>query len=149
MRNNLNRVSGLNSSENEKRLKIHGYNELEKHDSPSIWTLILDQFNDTPVRSLLVAAIISLVLAVYNGGEGDDEFTPFVEPKVTFLTLIINTITSIWQENNAEKALRELKEIQSKNPNVIRDNHRTPDLPAKELVHGDIVELKVGDKERF
>ncbi|KAF5940786.1 hypothetical protein HYC85_021953 [Camellia sinensis] len=142
----VNRVAGLNSSEIEKRLRIHGYNELEKHEGPSIWTLILDQFNDTLVRILLAAAIVSFVLALYDGGEGGDEFTAFVEPIVIFLILIVNAIVGVWQENNAEKALEALKEIQSENANVIRDNRRTSNLPAKELVPGDIVELKVGDK---
>ncbi|XP_058210763.1 calcium-transporting ATPase 4, endoplasmic reticulum-type-like [Rhododendron vialii] len=141
------KTSGLSYWEVQKRLKIHGYNELEKHDGPSIWRLILDQFNDTLVRILLAAAIISFVLAWYDGGEGGgDELTAFVEPMVIFLILILNAIVGVWQENNAEKALEALKEIQSDSASVIREGKRIPNLPAKELVPGDIVELKVGDK---
>ncbi|KAH7842550.1 hypothetical protein Vadar_006618 [Vaccinium darrowii] len=139
--------SGLSYWEVQNRLKIHGYNELEKHDGPSIWRLILDQFNDTLVRILLMAAVISFILAWYDGGEsGGDELTAFVEPMVIFLILILNAIVGVWQENNAEKALEALKEIQSDSACVIRDGKRIPTLPAKELVPGDIVELKVGDK---
>ncbi|KAA8518838.1 hypothetical protein F0562_016388 [Nyssa sinensis] len=108
--------------------------------------LILDQFNDTLVRILLAAAIISFVLAWCDGGEGGDELTPFVEPLVIFLILIVNALVGVWQENNAEKALEALKEIQSEQATVIRDSKRIPNFPAKELVPGDIVELKVGDK---
>ncbi|CAL5388127.1 unnamed protein product [Camellia sinensis] len=144
----VNRVSGLTSSEVEKRRQIHGYNELDKHDGPSIWTLILDQFNDTLVRILLAAAMVSFVLALCDGGQegSGDKLTPFVEPLVIFLILIVNAIVGVWQENNAEKALEALKEIQSEQATVIRDNQRITNLVAKELVPGDVVELKVGDK---
>ncbi|XP_077214820.1 calcium-transporting ATPase 1, endoplasmic reticulum-type-like [Tasmannia lanceolata] len=138
---------GLSSSEALKRLQIYGYNELEKHNGPSIFRLILDQFNDTLVRILLFAAVISFVLAWYDGDEGGEmEITAFVEPLVIFLILIINAIVGVWQENNAEKALEALKEIQSENATVKRGGEIIPNLPAKELVPGDIVQLKVGDK---
>ncbi|XP_061366637.1 calcium-transporting ATPase 4, endoplasmic reticulum-type-like isoform X1 [Gastrolobium bilobum] len=139
--------SGLNSNEVENRRRIYGSNELEKHEGQSIWSLILEQFNDTLVRILLAAAIISFVLAWYDGDEGSEmEITAFVEPLVIFLILIVNAIVGVWQESNAEKALEALKEIQSEHAMVIRDNVKIPNLPAKDLVPGDIVELKVGDK---
>lgn len=139
--------AGLSTEEVENRLKIYGLNELEKHEGQSIWSLVLDQFNDTLVRILLAAAIISFVLAWYDGDEGGEmEITAFVEPLVIFLILIVNAIVGVWQESNAEKALDALKEIQSEHAVVIRGGAKIPNLPAKDLVPGDIVELKVGDK---
>ncbi|KAK9756686.1 hypothetical protein RND81_01G114600 [Saponaria officinalis] len=138
---------GLTSEEVEKRRKIYGLNELDKHEGPSIWRLILDQFNDTLVRILLGAAVVSFVLAWYGGDEGGEMgITAFVEPLVIFLILIVNAFVGVWQESNAEKALEALKEIQSEHASVIRDGKKDASLPAKELVPGDIVELRVGDK---
>ncbi|KAL7590676.1 hypothetical protein Lser_V15G38458 [Lactuca serriola] len=143
----VDREYGLSDAEVEKRLEIHGLNELEKHEGPSVFRLILDQFNDTLVRILLVAAVISFVLAWYDGDEGGEmEITAFVEPLVIFLILILNAIVGVWQESNAEKALEALKEIQSEHATVIRNGRKVTGLPAKELVPGDIVELRVGDK---
>ncbi|CAK9139638.1 unnamed protein product, partial [Ilex paraguariensis] len=51
-----------------------------------------------------------------------------------------------WQENNAEKALEALKEIQSEQATVIRDGQKLSHFPSKDIVPGDIVELRVGDK---
>lgn len=137
---------GLSSEEVENKRKIYGYNELEKHEGTSIFKLILEQFNDTLVRILLAAAVVSFVLAWYDGEEGGEmEITAFVEPLVIFLILIVNAIVGIWQENNAEKALEALKEIQSEQASVIRNGKRTS-IVAKDLVPGDIVELRVGDK---
>ncbi|KAK1373648.1 ER-type Ca2+-ATPase 1 [Heracleum sosnowskyi] len=141
------REDGLSNEEVEKRRRLFGCNELEKHEGQSIIRLILDQFNDTLVRILLVAAVVSFVLAWYDGDEGGEmEVTAFVEPLVIFLILIVNAIVGVWQESNAEKALEALKEIQSAQATVIRGGKRNSSLPAKELVPGDIVELRVGDK---
>lgn len=143
----VSRDFGLSSEEYEKRLQIYGLNELEKHEGPSIWRLILDQFNDTLVRILLCAAVVSFVLAWIDGDEGGEMgITAFVEPLVIFLILIVNAFVGVWQESNAEKALEALKEIQSEHAAVIRNGKKVPSLPAKELVPGDIVELRVGDK---
>lgn len=143
----VDRNRGLSEDEIIKRRQIYGFNELEKHEGQSILRLILDQFNDTLVRILLGAAVISFVLAWLDGEEGGEkEITAFVEPLVIFLILIVNAIVGVWQESNAEKALEALKEIQSETACVIRDGKRISSLPAKELVPGDIVELKVGDK---
>ncbi|XAR69005.1 Calcium-transporting ATPase [Bertholletia excelsa] len=142
---------GLSSPEVEKRRGIHGYNELEKHEGPSLWSKILAQFDDLLVRILLGAAVVSFFLAWRRGeanhdDENDDELTPFVEPLVIFLTLILNAIVGLWQESNAERALEALREIQSENATVIRDGRKIPGLPSRELVPGDVVELKVGDR---
>lgn len=143
----VNREFGLLADGVQKKRQIYGWNELDKHEGPSILKLILDQFNDTLVRILLAAAVISFVLAWYDGDEGGEmEITAFVEPLVIFLILIVNAIVGVWQENNAEKALEALKEIQSQQATVLRDGRKITNLPARELVPGDIVELRVGDK---
>ncbi|XP_051113207.1 calcium-transporting ATPase 1, endoplasmic reticulum-type-like [Andrographis paniculata] len=143
----VSRENGLSADEVEKRRQVYGFNELEQHEGVSIFRLILDQFNDTLVRILLVAAVVSFVLALYDGEEGGEkEITAFVEPLVIFLILIVNAVVGVWQENNAEKALDALKEIQSEHATVIREGRKISNLPAKELVPGDIVELRVGDK---
>ena len=138
---------GLSTEEVLRRHSEYGPNELEKISGPSIWQLVLEQFNDTLIRILLVAAVISFVLAWFNGDEGEEMgITAFVEPLVIFLILIVNAIVGVWQESNAEKALEALKEIQSEHATVRRDGKIVPNLPAKDLVPGDIVELRAGDK---
>lgn len=55
----------------------------------SVWKLIIDQFNDTLVRILLVATIVSFVLAWIDGDEGGEtDIIVFVKPLVIFLILI-------------------------------------------------------------
>lgn len=78
-----------------------------------------------------------------NGEEG---VQAFVEPFVILLILIINAVVGVWQEHNAENALEALKELQNCHAQCIREGELIPDLPASELVPGDIVEVNVGDK---
>ncbi|KAH7296156.1 hypothetical protein KP509_26G011600 [Ceratopteris richardii] len=139
--------SGLSKSEAEERRKVYGYNELEKQPSHPLWKLVLEQFDDMLVKILLVAAIISFVLAYFDGhGDGGVDITAYVEPFVILTILVINAIVGVWQESNAERALEALKEMQSEHAKVLRDEIFISDLPARELVPGDIVELRVGDK---
>ncbi|XP_041006887.1 calcium-transporting ATPase, endoplasmic reticulum-type [Juglans microcarpa x Juglans regia] len=138
---------GLSTYEAEKRRERHGWNELAKEKGKPLWRLVLEQFDDMLVKILLVAACISFILAYMHGGEfGQSGFEAYVEPFVIVLILVLNAIVGVWQESNAEKALEALKEMQCESGKVLRDGYFVPELPARELVPGDIVELRVGDK---
>lgn len=138
---------GLSTAEADNRQMKYGYNELEKHPSHPLWKLVLEQFDDMLVKILLVAAIISFILAYFDGhGDGGVDITAYVEPLVILTILILNAIVGVWQESNAERALEALKEMQSEHAKVMRNGVFMSDLPARELVPGDIVELRVGDK---
>jgi len=139
---------GLSSSEAAARLRAYGPNELAEHPGPSLLRLLLDQFEDTLVRILLAAAAVSFVLALSSSTASGSAPTlaAFVEPLVIFLILVVNAAVGVWQEANAERALDALREIQSHHAAVLRDGGWVPALPARDLVPGDVVQLRVGDK---
>ncbi|XP_052211522.1 calcium-transporting ATPase, endoplasmic reticulum-type [Diospyros lotus] len=138
---------GLSTYEVEKWRERYGWNELQKDKGKPLWRLVLEQFDDMLVKILLLAAVTSFILAYLHGDEtGESGFEAYVEPFVIILILILNAIVGVWQETNAEKALEVLKEMQCESAKVLRDGYLILDLPARELVPGDIVELRVGDK---
>ncbi|KAH9316986.1 hypothetical protein KI387_018755 [Taxus chinensis] len=144
---NVSLEKGLSFQEVEKRQQRYGWNELQKENGKPLWKLILEQFNDTLVKILLGAACISFLLAYLDKNDsGEGGMTAYVEPLVILLILMLNAVVGVWQETNAEKALEALKEMQSEQAKVLRDGYSIPHLPARELVPGDIVELRVGDK---
>lgn len=136
---------GLSLDQVKSNQKKYGPNELPTEEGKTIWQLVLEQFDDLLVKILLLAAIISFVLALFE--EHEDSFTAFVEPLVILLILIANAVVGVWQERNAESAIEALKEYEPEMGKVVRqDKSGIQKIRAKEIVPGDVVEVSVGDK---
>ncbi|KAJ9505729.1 hypothetical protein QJQ45_012821 [Haematococcus lacustris] len=139
-------ASGLTSAQVAERRQIYGLNELSKEPPTPLWKLILEQFDDTLVKILLGSAAVSFGLAFYDGEVEHEGLRAFVEPLVILLILVLNAAVGVWQESRSEAALDALKELQCESARVLRDGKLISDLPSKELVPGDVVELHVGDR---
>lgn len=96
------------------------------------------------MRILLLAAIVSFILAIF-GGDHDEGITAYVEPFVILTILIANATIGVWQESNAENALEALKSMQPDYAKVIR-NGQIETILSVELVPGDVVQVSQGDK---
>lgn len=139
-------TTGLSDDEVQARIAKYGYNELAKEPPTPLWKLIAEQFQDTLVQILVASAFVSFLLAWFGGDEEEEGFRAFVEPLVIVMILILNAAVGVWQESRSEAALDALKELQSETARVIRGGKLISELPSRELVPGDIVELRVGDR---
>lgn len=132
---NTNSVSGLNSEEVEKRLKENGYNQLKEPKKESIFVKFLNQFKDTMVIILLVAALISILV----------EPTEWIDSLIILVVVLINAILGVAQESKAEKSLEALKNMTAPTAKVVRNGKATV-VDAKDLVVGDLLILEAGDR---
>ena len=144
----LDPARGLGAKQVAAARSAHGFNELDKEDGKPLWKLVLEQFDDALVKILLLAAVVSFALAfTEERAPGEDiSLVDFVEPGVILLILVLNAIVGVWQESNAENALEALKEMQSETARCLRDGAWRHDLPARELVPGDLIEIRTGDR---
>ncbi|MBC7194178.1 MAG: HAD-IC family P-type ATPase [Caldisericia bacterium] len=124
---------GLTKEEAENRLKIYGENALPEKKPKSIFVRIYDQIKNFLVLILIFSAIISAFL-----GE-------LIDSIAIIAIVIINAFIGIYQEINAEKSLKALKQLSSPTTKVIREG-KIIQIPTRELVPGDIVILETGDK---
>lgn len=125
-------MNGLTAEEAKKRLEQYGYNKLQEGKRKGVLQVFAEQFADLLVVILIIAAIIS---ALTGGLEGTI---------VILAVLILNAILGTVQHFKAQKSLDSLKAMAAPNARVIRDGQKM-EVPAAELVPGDILLLEAGD----
>ncbi|WP_046215945.1 cation-translocating P-type ATPase [Paenibacillus wulumuqiensis] len=128
---------GLTSQQVMERQSTKGLNQYEEEKKESLLHKIGHQLSEVTTIILLIASAISLYLA-FTAEHG------FAEPAVIIAIVILNTVLGIRQENNAERALEALKNMNTQMTTVIRD-HNKQLIDARELVPGDIILLETGD----
>jgi len=132
---------GLTQEEAEKRLAENGRNELAKAKSKSMFSRIAEQIINPMILILLAAATVSVILAALEPGGG---LHAYAESAVILAVVILNTILGVVQESKAEKAIEALQEMSAATAKVRRGNI-VSQIPASELVIGDMVLIEAGD----
>ena len=130
---------GLSSQEADEKLEEFGKNELKEKAKKSNLSRFLDQFKDMMIIILLIAALVSFVIALYEG-----ETKAFAEPILILLIVILNALMGSLQEAKAEKALEALKSMTSLQARAYRDGEEVV-LDSSLLVPGDLIHLEAGD----
>lgn len=137
--NELNtRQGGLTEDEANKRLEKYGANNLKEKKKESLFIKFIKQFNDFMIIVLIIAAIISAIVAKTNGS-GD-----YIDSIIIIAIVIFNAIMGLIQEEKAEKSLEALKKMSAPNAKV-RRNGKIQEIEASQVVPGDVVILEAGN----
>ena len=126
-------TKGLSCQEAKARLAIWGENAISTKKDGSALTLAIRQFQSTVVILLLAAAAVS-----YWGGE-------HLQGSGIVIAVLINALVGFATEMKAKVSLEKLEAMAGPTARVIRDGLEN-DLPAKELVPGDLILLESGDR---
>ncbi|MDO4797319.1 MAG: cation-translocating P-type ATPase [Coriobacteriales bacterium] len=130
---------GLSAAEARSRLEQYGLNKLDEGEKTPMWKRFFAQMADPMIIMLLVAAVVSAVVAMYEGN-GEE----WADVGIILFVVILNSVLGVIQESKAEEALDALQEMAAAQSKVIRDG-RIVVVPSSELVLGDVVVLEAGD----
>jgi P-type Ca2+ transporter type 2C len=126
-------VKGLTTDEAGKRLEQYGPNKFAETKSEPRWRAFVRQYYDPMQIVLLVAGIGSIVpLAQYGTGI------------MLLLLTVLNAMLGLHQEGKAAAAVAALQKMMIIKAKVHRDGE-LHELPAEQLVPGDIVSVEAGD----
>lgn len=131
--------SGLTEQQVQKVQTKYGENKLREKKKKTNLQRFLDQFKDVMILILILAAIISFVIACMEG-----ELKEFFEPVLILIIVIVNAIMGMMQESKAEKALDALKNLSAPHAKVLRNGEEKL-IESTQLVPGDIIRLEAGD----
>ena len=135
--------NGLSAAEAAKRLEQNGKNKLAEGKKESLFHRFLKQLAEPMTIILIVAAIISAGVEIYNGISLNHWEFP-ADVVIIMAVVLINAILGVFQESKAEKAIEALQEIAAAQSKVIRDGHQIS-VRSEDLVVGDIIVLEAGD----
>ncbi|HUN54606.1 MAG TPA: magnesium-translocating P-type ATPase [Smithella sp.] len=126
------RQEGLSSGEAKQRLMNYGANLLKPPKRSDTLSLLLAQFKNPIILTLIFAAGLSFFLQ-----------DP-VDAVIILSIVLISGLLGFWQERGAVDAVNKLLAMVSIKTAVERDG-KTVDIPLEDVVPGDIIILNAGD----
>jgi len=133
-------AQGLSMEEVQRRLTEFGRNEITAVKGKSLLLRLLGQFTHFLAIVLWLAAFFSFLSEYLNPGEG-----MLTLGLAIVAVIVINAVFTFVQEFRAEKALEALNKLLPFNVKAIRSG-KDSEIPAEEVVPGDIIRLAEGDK---
>jgi H+-transporting ATPase len=124
-------AKGLAQADVEQRLQKYGYNEISEKEE-SLAHRVFRRFWGPIPWMIELAAILSAVVHKW------DDFA------IIMTMLLVNAFLDFFQEHRALNALKALKQSLTIEVLVLRDGEFKT-VPAREIVPGDIIKLKIGD----
>ncbi len=126
-------VEGLTAAQAQERLQKYGPNVLAAAKAEPVWKRFLKHYKDYMQIVLVVAAAVSLLIGEIG----------------TFVGLLVLTLFNAWlgyhQEGKAEAAAASLGKLMKTVTKVRRDGEIS-EVPADQVVPGDIVVVDAGDR---
>ena len=129
---------GLTAIEVERSRLEHGENVLTPPRRQSMWHLYFEKYQDPMIRILLVAAMVSLVLAFVK--------QDFIETLGIIFAIILATTVGFFFERDAARKFDVLTQLGEEQPVKVLREGKVVEIPRREVVVGDVVIVETGDE---
>lgn len=129
---------GLSEAEVAKSRADHGANRLTPPKRPSLWHLYLEKYQDPIIKILLLAAIISLGIGIYE--------QDFVETIGIVVAILLATTIGFYFEWDAARRFDVLNALKEEDLVTVVRGGKIVQIARTSLVVGDIVILQQGDE---
>jgi P-type Ca2+ transporter type 2C len=126
----------------ETRRRVFGENALPASPRKTFWQLFVDTFDDATLQILIVAAVVSLAIGLY-----DDPAAGYVEGCAILAAVLLVSVVTAANDFQKESQFRELAQAHDESIDVvvIRGGSHWQ-IPVEELVVGDLVCVEAGDQ---
>eukprot|EP00566_Odontella_aurita_P004195 CAMPEP_0113570806 /NCGR_PEP_ID=MMETSP0015_2-20120614/25194_1 /TAXON_ID=2838 /ORGANISM="Odontella" /LENGTH=1141 /DNA_ID=CAMNT_0000473669 /DNA_START=256 /DNA_END=3681 /DNA_ORIENTATION=- /assembly_acc=CAM_ASM_000160 len=131
---------GVAPSSVERRRELYGCNSLPSAPPQTFWQLFVDTFDDTTVQILMVAAIVSLAIGMY-----EDPSTGYVEGVAILAAVLVVSVVTAVNDYEKEKQFRALSEVNDDVPVLVVRGGKARQIQVGEIVLGDLVCVEAGD----
>ena len=112
--------NGLSTAEAASRLEKNGKNKLAEGKKESMLHRFFKQLAEPMTIILLVAAVISAGVEIYNGLASNHWEFP-ADVVIILAVVLINAILGVFQESKAEKAVEALQKMSAATTKTLRD----------------------------
>ncbi|MGN0230691.1 MAG: calcium-translocating P-type ATPase, PMCA-type [Muribaculaceae bacterium] len=137
-------ITGLSDEQVIESRRLHGANVLTPPKKDSLWRLLLEKFNDPIIKILMVAWVLSIIIAVTEiTAKG---YGVLMEPLGILMAILIATIASFVFEWRAERAFERLNTVSDDALCTVIRSGVVVEVPRKDIVVGDVVLLNQGDE---
>ena len=131
-------LTGLTDAEAEESRRLHGSNLLTPPPRESVWKLLAEKFGDPIIRILIIAALLSLIIAVIHND--------YIETIGIIVAILLATGIGFWFEYDASRKFDVLNSVNDDTPVRVLRNGRVTEIGKKEVVVGDVVLLETGEE---
>ena len=147
MMENRQQYQGLTTAQVEESRRLHGENVLTPPAKTPLWKQFLEKFEDPIIRILLVAWVLSMVIAgVHCWGPEAAGLAAFLEPLGIFFAIMLASCVGFFFEVKANRAFDVLNTVNDDILVTVVRNGKITEVPRKDIVVGDIVMLGTGDE---